>query len=556
VIVFDQVRFSYEGATSPALKDINLRIAPGQLVLVIGPTGSGKSTLLKAVNGLVPHFTGGRLDGRVTVGGLDTRTSPPRRLAPLVGYVGQDPAAGFVADRVEDELVYGMEQLGCSPAVMRARLEETLDLLGLAALRRRDPATLSAGQAQRVAMGAALAAHPQVLVLDEPTSALDPAAAEDTMAAISRLVHDMDLTVLMAEHRLERVIQFADQIVRLEPGGAATIGPPRDQLATSPVAPPVVRLGRRLGLTPVPLTVREARRAIREQGFALATNTSAVPDAAPPAPAQADTASGLSQAVLRGLPTAGPGGSAPAAEGGGSAGGEAAASATGPVVLAVEGINVTHPGPVEAVKSVDLTLRAGEVVGLMGRNGAGKTSLLWALTRDQRGKPRPGLVLVPSEPTDLFWADSVAKELGGPQADQWLDRLAPGIDRAAHPRDLSEGQRLALALAIQLSANTQVIALDEPTRGLDYEAKDRLRRALVELAGGGAALLIASHDVEFLAGTVERIIWLSEGEVVTEGPAGELLLRVPAHAPQVSKILAPVPALTIPEALAALGADQ
>lgn len=204
-------------------------------MLLVGPSGVGKSTLLGAVSGLVPHFTGGTLRGRVMVDGRDTRTHKPRELADLVGTVGQDPLSHFVTDTVEDELAYGMESLGLAPDVMRRRVEETLDLLGLAGLRDRPIATLSGGQQQRVAIGSVLTPHPKVLVLDEPTSALDPAAAEEVLAVLQRLVHDLGTTVLMAEHRLERVVQYADQVVLLpSPGTAPVMGAPADIMAVSP----------------------------------------------------------------------------------------------------------------------------------------------------------------------------------------------------------------------------------------------------------------------------------------------------------------------------------
>lgn len=238
MIRFEQVSVRYEGADRPTLSDIDLTIPEGELVLLVGPSGVGKSTLLGAVSGLVPHFTGGTLSGRVTVDGRDTRTHKPRELADLVGTVGQDPLAHFVTDTVEDELAYGMESLGLAPDVMRRRVEETLDLLGLAELRDRPIATLSGGQQQRVAIGSVLTTHPKVLVLDEPTSALDPAAAEEVLAVLQRLVHDLGTTVLMAEHRLERVVQYADQVVLLpSPGVAPVTGTPQDVMAVSPVHP-------------------------------------------------------------------------------------------------------------------------------------------------------------------------------------------------------------------------------------------------------------------------------------------------------------------------------
>ncbi|MEU9983252.1 ABC transporter ATP-binding protein, partial [Streptomyces sp. NPDC050856] len=261
MIRFDNVTVTYAGAAAPTLQDVDLTVPEGELVLLVGPSGVGKSTLLGAVCGLVPHFTGGTLRGRVTVDGRDTRTHRPRELADLVGTVGQDPLAHFVTDTVEDELAYGMESLGLAPAVMRRRVEETLDLLGLAGLRDRPIATLSGGQRQRVAIGSVLTPHPKVLVLDEPTSALDPAAAEEVLAVLQRLVHDLGTTVLMAEHRLERVVQYADRVALLRaPGAPVLVGPPAEVMAVSPVHPPVVALARLAGWTPPPLTVRDARR--------------------------------------------------------------------------------------------------------------------------------------------------------------------------------------------------------------------------------------------------------------------------------------------------------
>ncbi|WP_048550128.1 energy-coupling factor ABC transporter ATP-binding protein, partial [Nostocoides japonicum] len=260
-IVLDQVTVTYADASSPVLRGVDLTVEEGELVLVVGRTGSGKSTLLGAVNGTVPHFTGGTLRGRVTVLGRDTRAHRPRDLADVVGVVGQDPLAGFVTDTVEEELAYGMEQLGLAPDTMRRRVEETLDLLGIADLRHAPLGELSGGQQQRVAIGSVLTTHPQVLVLDEPTSALDPTGAEEVLAAVTRLVHDLGVTVVLAEHRIERVVQYADRVVHVSPDGLVESGDPAVIMATSDVAPPVVELGRYAGWSPLPLSVRDARRA-------------------------------------------------------------------------------------------------------------------------------------------------------------------------------------------------------------------------------------------------------------------------------------------------------
>ncbi|MGQ4485602.1 ABC transporter ATP-binding protein [Streptomyces sp. SAS_281] len=572
MIRFDDVSVRYEGAGRPTLSGVDLTVPEGELVLLVGPSGVGKSTLLGAVSGLVPHFTGGTLTGRVTVDGRDTRTHKPRELADLVGTVGQDPLAHFVTDTVEDELAYGMESLGLAPDVMRRRVEETLDLLGLAGLRDRPIATLSGGQQQRVAIGSVLTPHPRVLVLDEPTSALDPAAAEEVLAVLQRLVHDLGTTVLMAEHRLERVVQYADRVVLLpSPGAAPVMGTPAEVMAVSPVHPPVVALGRLAGWEPLPLTVRDARRragALRDRLAEVAPRHPA-PEApgrpgAPvaPLPARPAPGRGTLARLFRRAPHEAP----------------APAPATGAPAARVERLGVRR-GRVEALRRVSLTVGAGETVALMGRNGAGKSTLLGALVGmveptsgtvltgglpPHRTPPREmvrRVGLVPQEPRDLLYADTVAAECAAADADAGAEpgscralvsELLPGVGDDTHPRDLSEGQRLALALALVLTARPPLLLLDEPTRGLDYAAKARLVGVLRALAAEGHAIVLATHDVELAAELAHRVVILADGEVVADGPTAEVVVSSPAFAPQTAKILAPQEWLTVPQVRAAL----
>jgi energy-coupling factor transport system ATP-binding protein len=538
VIRFESVTIRYDGQAQPVLADVDLHVPEGEMCLVVGRTGSGKSSLLRAVNGLVPHFTGGELAGRVTVAGRDTRDHPPRQLADVVGYVGQDPVAGFVTDVVEEELAYGMESVGLAPHVMRRRVEETLDVLGMADLRNAPLLSLSAGQQQRVAIGSVLTVHPRVLVLDEPTSALDPGAAEDVLALLQRLVHDLGTTVLLAEHRLERVVQYADRIVLVPGAGAPLVsGPPRDVLATAPVAPPVVELGRLAGWHPLPLSVRDARRAATALRLQLA---SAEPE--PDVLGSEDVAA--------------------------------------PVVAQTRDLRVRR-GQIPALRGIGLTLRRGEVVAVMGRNGAGKTTLLSSLVgmiaptsgsvsvggaAPDRLRPRElvrRVGLVPHEAGDLLYADTVRRECALADKDTaadpgttvgLLDRLVPGVSPEAHPRDLSEGQRLGLALAVVLAGDPPLLLLDEPTRGLDYSAKSALVVTLRELCAEGRAILLATHDVELAAAVAGRTVILADGEVVSEGPTSEVVTSSPAFAPQVAKVLAPGAWLTVADVARALKA--
>jgi energy-coupling factor transport system ATP-binding protein len=522
MIRFEDVTVTYAEASAPAISRASFEIHDGELVLVIGPTGAGKSTLLKAINGLVPHFTGGSLAGRVTVAGRDTRDFPPRELADVVGYVGQDPLAGFVTDTVEDELAYGMESLGVAPDVMRRRVEETLDLLGLSALRDRPLLSLSAGEQQRVAIGSVLTVHPKVLVLDEPTSALDPPAADDVLAALARLVHDLGMTVVISEHRLERVVQYADRVLLIAADGVQ-IGDPAEVLATSPITPPIVDLGRLAGWSPLPLTVRDARRA---------------------AAGMCDSFGAIARPLRRRTVVQG-------------------------VAGEVRDLVASYDG-VPALRGVTLAVGHGEVVAVMGRNGAGKSTLLASLAGLRR--PTSGTVsapggvgLVPQEPADLLWAQAVADECRDADRDArvadgttrgLLAELSPDIADRQHPRDLSEGQRLALVLAIILARSPAVLALDEPTRGLDYSTKRRLIEILRRLAADGRGVLIATHDVELVAEIADRMVVVAEGEIVSDGPAREVAVSSPVFAPQVAKVFAPLPFLTIGDVELALSATS
>ena len=214
---------------------------------MIGPSGSGKSTLLRCVNGLVPHFSGGDLRGRIAVQGLDPVAATPRVLSRHVGFVFQDPESQFVTDRVEDEIAFALENAAMPPQEMRLRVEETLDLLGLEPLRDRPLTTLSGGERQRVAIAAALALRPSILVLDEPTSQLDPKSAEDVLNALVRLNHELGITVLLAEHRLERVLPHVDRVIYLpDDGGPVLCGDPRQVLGQVDLGSPLVNLGKAL----------------------------------------------------------------------------------------------------------------------------------------------------------------------------------------------------------------------------------------------------------------------------------------------------------------------
>jgi energy-coupling factor transport system ATP-binding protein len=534
MINFEGYTITYAGRHEPALDDVWLQVGEGRLALTIGTTGAGKSTLLKSVNGLVPHFSGGSVTGRVVVDGRSTADYRPRDLADVVGYVGQDPDSSFVADVVEDELAYVMENLGVEPQAMRRRVEDVLDMLSLHPLRQRTIASLSGGQRQRVAIGAVLTAAQRALVLDEPTSSLDPVSAEEVLSVLSRLVHDLGVTVLAAEHRLERMVHAADEVVTVDGGNRSVRSArPAAALTDSPVAPPIVRLGRLLGWEPLPLSVRDARaRAAGLRTELLATGW--------------EPANDLHNTAV-----------------------------PGETLARARRLSARY-GEIAALSGLELDIRRGEVLAVMGRNGSGKSTLLRHLAGLRRPAGGEVLVdgramadlrsreairlagLVPQEVASLLDAETVQQECAAGDRDAALspgttrarlESLLPQVDGDAHPRDLSEGERLALALAVVLAPAPPLVLLDEPTRGLDYAAKGRLVSSLRELAAAGHGVVVATHDVELVAEMADRVVVLADGELITDGPVRSVLCGSGSHglAPQAARIFAPIPVLTVEE---------
>jgi energy-coupling factor transport system ATP-binding protein len=586
MIELDRVSYTYPGAPAPVIAGLSLTIADGEFLLVCGPSGAGKSTFLRLLNGLVPHFYGGVFGGEVRVDGRSTRHAQPRDLADAVGFVFQDPEAQFVVEVVEDEIVFGMENLGLAPRLMRRRVEEVLDQLGIAHLRRRRIATLSGGERQRVAIAAALAAQPRTLVLDEPTSQIDPHGAEEVLTALQKLNADLGLTIVLSEHRLERVVQYADRILYVSAPdkeieaqesagidaadqlpassvpGRPVLGPPREVLARVALAPPLVRLGRRLGWSPLPLTIKEGRRFVHAGAQAGGQD----PGASSRKP-RADSASPITRHVSHGTPA-----------------------------VVVSRLHVSY-GTTEALYGLSLTAGPGEVLALMGRNGSGKTTLLKAiiglvrprrgtvtlLGRDIAGVPVEELAglagYVPQDPRALLFHDTLREELeftlasrqaGRKTQDErrkqaipdrhtldlgttdlrpssfvlrpsetvehTLDLLGLGHLAGAYPRDLSGGEAQRAALAAVLVADPPVLLLDEPTRGLDYAAKAALGALLRRLAAGGRTIIMATHDVELVAACADRVALLGDGELVVEGPVREVLSDSLVFSPQIAKL--------------------
>ena len=494
--------YVYPAAARPALDQVTLTVNPGELVVVAGESGSGKSTLLRIASGLVPHFFGGTMAGRAIVAGMDTRRHGPGELAVAVGTLFQDPETQVVMGTVRAELALPLENRGSSAAAVARGVEEAALALGIAHLLDRPTAELSGGELQRVALGAALAGRPQLVVLDEPTSQLDPVAGDELMGVLRRLNEDFGVAVLLAEHRLERCLTSADRVVAMVDGRLGCDAAPARFLEWAgdearSLSTPGARLLSGLGLRPVP-GVKAARAALRDRGL---------------------------DDVVRDMAVAGV--SSPAREA---------------QRLALKFDRVWHEvrqGP-SILRSVSLAIEPGERVALMGRNGAGKSTLLRhaaGLMRPTRGRVQTAgrVALLLQNPTDYLVHDTVAQE-ASERARRPVGLAGAGFDDR-HPRDLSGGekQRLALAIVLDDPENAAgVVCLDEPTRGMDRGLKDELAALLRSL---DAAVLVATHDPEFVAAFADRVVLLADGAPIADGPTAEVLSGGTYFATETARIL-------------------
>ena len=510
-----------------------MQIEAGQFVLLAGFSGSGKTTLLRCLNGLVPHFSGGTISGHVRIQGIDAVEVGPRVMSQYVGFVAQNPEGHALLDKVEPEIAFALENAAVPQQEMRVRVEEALDLLDLTPLRDRPIASLSGGERQRVAIASVLALRPQVILLDEPTSQLDPKSAEDVLRSLVRLNEDLGLTIILAEHRLERILRYADRIILMDKGRITVDDWVRDALPKIPQLPPIVSVGRAMGWDPLPLTVKEGKRYVAKLAKDEFT------------PKQAEPVE--THAVQESHP-----------------------------LLQLTDIHFNYDGSA-VLNGISLQVHRGEVLAVMGRNGSGKSTLLKCvmglleaaqgeiLFNGQRTTGRDvadlarEIAYLPQNPNDLLFAESVSEEFQltlnnhGLQDQDGLEmlltQLGLGELRTAYPRDLSTGQRQRVALGAVAVTQPQLLLLDEPTRGLDVQNKQNLVNIWHNWLGQGMGLILVTHDVELSAMIADRVVILSQGEIIASGPTGQVLGGSPLFAPQIARLFPGRGWLTVQEAL-------
>jgi len=526
--------YTYPGAPVPALDGVSLEIGEGELVLLAGRSGCGKTTLLRAACGLVPHFHGGEIEGRVAVAGVDALAGGPGELAAGVGYLAQDPESQVVSTTVAAEIALPLELRGAPAGDCARAVEEVALALAIPHLLGRAVDTLSGGELQRVALAAALVTRPRLVLLDEPTSQLDPVAGDELIWLLRRLNEEWGVTVLLAEHRLERCLAAADRVIAMDGGAIAFDGPPSEFLAWAGTSDPALetpaaRMFSLAGLEPLPVGVREARSRLVEGGRVLSRGEGGLRSI------HGRSSTPLTPHHPPELPQGG------------------TAARTKGIWVELGEADERR----EVLRGVDFEIGAGERVALMGRNGAGKSTLLRALAglvEPVSGKieQESGAALLTQNPGDYLVRERVGDELLGEEGEEALRVV--GLEQAvdSDPRDLSGGERQRLALAIALAGRTEgerlpgLVALDEPTRGMDRARKDDLAALARSLANRGAAVLIATHDVEFAATFAERVVLLGDGVTIADASVEEVLSGGWYFATEVARVL-DLPGVVTPE---------
>lgn len=499
-IHIQNLSFSYPGANTPALSEVNLSVAPGEYVLLCGKSGSGKTTLLRHLKTvLAPH---GLRSGSVTLDGVPLEQVSPGSQAARIGFVMQDPDDQIVTDKVWHELAFGLENLGCDQKTMRLRVAEMASFFGIQDWFHREVSELSGGQKQLVNLASIMAMQPEVLILDEPTSQLDPIAASDFLGTLKKINRELGTTILITEHRMEDVFPAADRVVVMEQGRITAAGEPREvarQLyeADSPLfsaLPAPVRIffaDQRTGS--VPLTVREGRQWLR--GFFREPPRRV---SLPPEPEF-------------------PAGKVPALE------------------IREGWYRYERNGP-DVLRGIGFSVPQGSFFAIVGGNGTGKSTTLKAvcgICKLYRGSVRlfgkelksyrdglfkGNLAMLPQDPKSLFVKQTLREDLAemGSGKISEIARLCQ-VEHLldAHPSDLSGGETQRAALAKVLLSEPKLLLLDEPTKGMDSFFKQSFAALLKKLCRGGMTVVMVSHDIEFCAEHADLVGMFFDGQLLT-----------------------------------------
>lgn len=543
IIEVKDVTFTYSGAQRHALERVSLAVAEGEFVGVIGPSGAGKSTLAGVMSGAVPHHFTGELYGACLVDGKDTCEVTLTDVSRLVGSVLQDIDAQFVASNVRDELLFGLENFGVTHDEIPARMQQALETVGIEDLCDREIATLSGGQKQKVAIAAILALRPRVLVLDEPTAALDPASSTLVFETLCEVNRSAGITVVVIEQKVALLSEYCSRVVVLDQGKLVFDDTPRkvfshgERLREIGVdSPRVARVSNSLAaaglceLGKPALSVDEAAALVaRIVGEGVRCAVVEVACAVPAVLSSPCDSSIDGDSVVA----------------------AASSARTGEPVARFEGVGYSYPGGGASVRALDFEVFPGEIVGIVGQNGAGKTTF----TKLLNGllKPAEGNVVVAGlntrevptsriarhvstlfqNPDRQICKDTVLDEvafgllLQGVSLDEASARAKATCERFGLPLDeapfsLSRGQRQMVALASVVVGEPQIIVLDEPTSGLDYRECMTVMETVRDMAAAGSAVVMVCHDMEVVSDFADRLVVMANGEILGRGTCADV----------------------------------
>ncbi|MDD2620160.1 MAG: energy-coupling factor transporter ATPase [Syntrophomonadaceae bacterium] len=530
-LAIEDLSYYYPETNTPALNRINLEIPEGQFLIIAGESGSGKSSLLRIISGLAPEFYGGSSQGRISLDDVDIKQLKQRELLQKMGIVFQNPESQLIMMSVEQELVFGLENLGLPNNLMRRRLMEVSGALGLSSYLDSFIPELSGGQKQKIALASVLAMQPEILLLDEPSSQLDPIAAQEFLAVVRQLNEDHGLTIILVEQRLERCCHLADRIIFMEQGQICYDYKVKERGANqwtyklpAVFLPPIPKLFAGLGYKKLPMTVKQGRKILHEDFPSLAENKQ------------------VSVTVSKT-----------------SAGAEEQQN-----IVDIRSLYFSYPNGQEVLKNIDLSINSGDFIAVMGENGAGKSTLLKninGLLKAGRGQIKmlnrdtgkmtveelaADIGYLPQDSMDYLFLPSVGEELTYTIKNRNLPddgfkehiskklNLKPFLE--CNPRDLSAGEAQRVVIASILLSRPSLLLLDEPTRGLDNHMKEKLGELLLQLNSEGTAIVMVTHDVEFVAQYARDLILMFGGIIVTKGSKYEILPQSTYYAPQMCKL--------------------
>ncbi|MBC2397749.1 ABC transporter ATP-binding protein [Clostridium tetanomorphum] len=518
MINIDKVTFNYPESESSALKDISLSIKEGELVLIVGPSGCGKSTLVRLLNRIIPDYYGGTLKGEVYIKGKNIENIDKYNMVKSVGMVYQHPEKQIILQDVEREIAFGLENLNTDVEIMKRNVAEVISLLGLNDIKDRQTTEISGGQKQRVAIASVVSMDPDIILFDEPISQLDPIAGEEVLNSIKKLNRDMGKTVILVEQRLDKCFHMADRIIFMEEGRIIGEGTPHDipeNIHRKYHLPNIAYIFKKAGINTIPVSVKEGREVLEEMNFKEIKVE--------------EENKNYSQCIME-----------------------------------VNKLNFEYEKGSKTLNNINLKLHKGEIMSVMGENGAGKSTLfkiicglidsytgkilienenLKKINMDKRIKK---IGYLSQNPNDYFGRKTVFQEVGYTleNIDEYDEKRVSDVlklldlthlkDR--NPRDLSGGEKQRTAIACTLVADPDILILDEPTRGMDSTAKEKLGGIIKELSSRGKSIVLITHDADFAGDYVDSVVLMFNGEIVAKGAANAILYNSIYYSPQIAKV--------------------